>query len=336
MRPRSFFVDVPPRGAREGKIPFSQRLFLSDRNGGTALWSLIGSTCQNLEESKLIDARASTILPGAARNDCSKVRLFKGDVQGHPGATAALCPAPGSCVLAPTLTERIMRRIALLWLVLTPLWIGFSFYASTSKIAFVPPALAVIVAALYWLHAKFVVAVAGEPEPRPRPARVNPRPPRNPLTPPVAAPSPGLVRPALIAVGVGACFGGAAIAFFQLHRPVANYSAAANAIQSNAAIAVQTEAVKSQSLAAEPKAVPTQGVQSPALATAPQIKDNPTVTSSDNAGTRRAEAQISPEGQQSSAQPRCNVSLCETHYQSFRASDCTYQPYSGARQYCAR
>jgi hypothetical protein len=145
-----------------------------------------------------------------------------------------------------------------------------------------------------------------------------------------------LARPALIAVGVGACFGGAAIAFFQLHRPVPNYSAAANAIQSNAAIAVQTEAVKSQSLAAEPKAVPTQAVQSPALATAPQIKDNPTVTSSDNAGTRRAEAQISPEGQQSSAQPRCNVSLCETYYQSFRASDCTYQPYSGARQYCAR
>jgi hypothetical protein len=35
------------RAARgEGKIPFSQWLFLSDWNSGTALWSLIGSTCE--------------------------------------------------------------------------------------------------------------------------------------------------------------------------------------------------------------------------------------------------------------------------------------------------
>ena len=229
-----------------------------------------------------------------------------------------------------------MRRIALLWLVLTPLWIAFSFYASTSKIAFVPPALVVIAAVLHGLHKKFVVAVAGEPEPRARAARADPRPRRVSSAPAVAGSSPGLVRPALIAVGVGACFGGAAIAFFHLHRPVTNYSAAADAIQQNAAIAVQTEAVKLQSFATEPKAVPTEPVQSQAFAAEPKIKDNATATSSDNAGTRRAEAQISPDGQLSSTQPRCNVSLCESYYQSFRASDCTYQPYSGPRQYCAR
>jgi hypothetical protein len=39
---------------------------------------------------------------------------------------------------------------------------------------------------------------------------------------------------------------------------------------------------------------------------------------------------------QATDQPRCNISLCESHYQSFRASDCTYQPYSGPRQYCDR
>lgn len=229
-----------------------------------------------------------------------------------------------------------MRRIALLWLLLTPPWIAFSFYASTSKIAFVPPALGVIAAVLYWLHKKFVIAVAGEPEPRARPTRADPRPTRVSPTAPIAAPSRGLARPAIIAVGVGAFLGGAAIAFFDLHRSLANDRAAADAIQPNAAIAVQTEAVKSQSVATEPKAVPTEPVQSQAFAAEPKIKDKATATSSDNAGTGRAEAQISPDGQPASALPGCNVSLCESHYQSFRASDCTYQPYSGPRQYCAR
>jgi penicillin-binding protein 1A len=34
--------------------------------------------------------------------------------------------------------------------------------------------------------------------------------------------------------------------------------------------------------------------------------------------------------------PECNISICEQYYQSFRASDCTYQPYSGPRRYCAQ
>ena len=123
------------------------------------------------------------------------------------------------------------------------------------------------------------------------------------------------------------------MAFFDLHRPVANDRAAADAIHPNAAI-VQTETVQSHAVAAEPKAVPTEPVRSQAFVTAPN--DNATTTPSDNAGSRRAEAQIAPDGQPFSTQPRCNISLCESHYQSFRASDCTYQPYSGPRQYCAR
>jgi len=227
-----------------------------------------------------------------------------------------------------------MRRIALLWLILTPPWIAFSFYASTSKIAFAPPALVVIAAVLYWLHQKFVIAVAGEPEPAARSMRADPRPRRVSPAAPIAARSRGLARPALIAVGVGAFLGGAAMAFFDLHRPVANDRAAADAIHPNAAIAVQTETVKSRAVAAKPKAVPTEPVRSQAFAA--EAKDNAPATSSDNAGSRRAEAQIAPDGQPFSTQPRCNISLCESHYQSFRASDCTYQPYSGPRQYCAR
>jgi hypothetical protein len=256
-----------------------------------------------------------------------------------------------------------MRRIVLLWLVLTPLWIAFSFYASTSKIAFIPPALVVIALVLHWLHRHFVIAVAGEPEPRTRPVHPNPWPRRTLQTPAVEAPaimppaaapavrapavtapavrapaasasSRGLFRPALIAVGVGACFGGAAIAFFHLNRPVSSYRAAAHVSQ-NAAAPAQTQAVKTP-FAAEPNAAPTEAMKSQSLAVDAKMQDSSTVSSAHNGDGKRAEAQIMTSDQMSPSQPRCNVSLCESSYQSFRASDCTYQPYSGPRQYCAR
>jgi hypothetical protein len=253
-----------------------------------------------------------------------------------------------------------MRRIVFLWLVLTPLWIAFSFYGSTPKIAFIPPALVVVALVLHWLHKHFVIAVAGEPEPRARPVRPNRWPNRSLQTravatpavatpavatpavaapaitaPAASAPSRGLFRPALIAVGVGACCGGAAVAFFHLNRPVSNYSGAAHATQ-NAAAGVQTEVVKTQSFAAEPNAAPTEAMQSQSLAADPKMQDRSTVSPAHNADGKRAEAQITTSGEMPPSQPRCNVSLCESSYQSFRASDCTYQPYSGPRQYCAR
>jgi BA14K-like protein len=233
-----------------------------------------------------------------------------------------------------------MRRILLLWLILTPIWIAFSFYASASKIAFVPPALVVVAVVLHWLHKHFVVAVAGEPEPRAKPIPPDPWPSRSADVRPVARPSPNLLRPALIAVGIGACFGGAAMAFVHSHRPVADSNVAALATAPNVARGVQTEAVKSQSSAGEAKPVQIEAVNSQSPGAAAKIQDNVTPTSSHDANAKGAEAQIS-EGQASSGQtsanpPRCNVSLCESHYQSFRASDCTYQPYSGPRQYCGR
>nr|WP_319515272.1 BA14K family protein [uncultured Cohaesibacter sp.] len=30
----------------------------------------------------------------------------------------------------------------------------------------------------------------------------------------------------------------------------------------------------------------------------------------------------------------CNVRACSSRYRSFRASDCTFQPYNGPRKYC--
>jgi len=33
---------------------------------------------------------------------------------------------------------------------------------------------------------------------------------------------------------------------------------------------------------------------------------------------------------------QCNIPVCELYYRSFRVSDCTYQPFWGARRYCER
>lgn len=47
----------------------------------------------------------------------------------------------------------------------------------------------------------------------------------------------------------------------------------------------------------------------------------------------RAESNVS---ESAPAGPSCNISACERSYRSFRASDCTYQPYRGGRKLCTR
>jgi len=211
-----------------------------------------------------------------------------------------------------------MGRIALLWLLLTPLWIAFSFSASTSKVALVPPALVIIALLFYWLHNKLVLFVAGEHEPR-ADVQVSQSSHFDRAT------AASLVRPAFVALGVGACVGAAVTtSFFLFDRPlyestVSDTSTAALAPQPNSTISVQPKAVKSLSFATEQK-----------------TENNSLGTSSDNPVAKQVEAQIQTLGQSSTDQPHCNVSLCESYYQSFRASDCTYQPYSGPRQCCAR
>jgi BA14K-like protein len=220
-----------------------------------------------------------------------------------------------------------MGRIAWLWLLLTPVWIAFSFYASASKIAFIPPALVVVALVFYWLHNQFVLLVSGEREPRADVQLSQSQLSQSQLSQsspfqPVAAASP--VRPASVAIAVGACIGAAATSVFLFDRAlhdstVSEKSAAADAIQLGATIGVQPKAVKPQLFAAEQT-----------------TQNNSRVTSSENTDAKRAEVQTQTLGESATDQPRCNVSLCESYYQSFRASDCTYQPYSGPRQYCAR
>lgn len=42
------------------------------------------------------------------------------------------------------------------------------------------------------------------------------------------------------------------------------------------------------------------------------------------------------DAQQASAPNACNVQACSSAYRSFRASDCTYQPYDGPRRLCTK
>jgi hypothetical protein len=49
---------------------------------------------------------------------------------------------------------------------------------------------------------------------------------------------------------------------------------------------------------------------------------------------RRPSAQTA--AKEANAQPRCNVSACESAYQSFDAATCTYQTFGGARRVCTK
>jgi hypothetical protein len=234
-----------------------------------------------------------------------------------------------------------------LWLLLTPIWITYWLTAgSSSKIAFGPPALVLIALAFRWLWKHFVVLVAGEAEPPPggtiqeaaanwrREADLVFRPKRtfHPVWG-LALPSSSTTRMSLIAAAAGACVGaGVALNWttsepaVATNEPTFNEGASRPTDRSDAPIRVRTEVVKSPSVSASP------GAQSNSLAT----------SSESNPPLQRAEVQSpstnsqSSNAQSSSDQPGCDVSLCERYYRSFRASDCTYQPYEGPRQYCAR
>ena len=223
-----------------------------------------------------------------------------------------------------------------LWLLLTPIWIRYwSAAGSSTKIAFIPPALVLIALGLRWLWQRFVLVVAGEPEPAPR-GRIREltadwraerdlvfRPKRN-IHPVwgLALPSRGTIRIALIAGVAGACVGAAIVLHRSSFEPaVANSDGASRMTgRSDSSPSVRTEVVKPTSFSAA------SGIQN----------SSPVPSSRNDSLSQRAELQPFSNAQSSSDRPSCDVSLCERVYRSFRASDCSYQPYEGPRQYCAR
>ena len=70
-----------------------------------------------------------------------------------------------------------------------------------------------------------------------------------------------------------------------------------------------------------------------AAAPAPQQASSPPTPSSDDLAARATEVTQAPSSQAGNAM--CDVQACSSRYHSFRASDCTYQPYwGGPRQMC--
>jgi BA14K-like protein len=142
-----------------------------------------------------------------------------------------------------------------------------------------------------------------------------------------AAPATGLARTVIIAAAIGIAVGAAATSSLideQMARPAPSVAVPPSASQARLAHSVRTETVKLE----------------PANALPPPQNTSPAMPNTSVPGNSRA---LDAEASQPAAsdatpsdQPACNVSICEQYYQSFRGSDCTYQPLAGPRRYCTR
>ncbi|HEX5516239.1 MAG TPA: BA14K family protein [Pseudolabrys sp.] len=78
-------------------------------------------------------------------------------------------------------------------------------------------------------------------------------------------------------------------------------------------------------------------VETTGVATRP---DDPNTTKSpvpaDNAQGYAAQPKQTQSDEAAGSSNRCDVQACASAYKSFRASDCTYQPFDGARRVCAK
>lgn len=86
----------------------------------------------------------------------------------------------------------------------------------------------------------------------------------------------------------------------------------------------------SQKPAAETTGVGARGEKGRGLATA-----DVTNGTSKDAATSTAEPQQA-QAQSTASNNRCDIQSCSSAYKSFRASDCTYQPFDGPRRFCAK
>jgi BA14K-like protein len=69
-----------------------------------------------------------------------------------------------------------------------------------------------------------------------------------------------------------------------------------------------------------------------ATANAPEANANPTASNTPGAANNAAAAIIAAEP----PPPKCDVEACANAYISFRASDCSWQPYEGPRRLCTK
>ena len=84
-----------------------------------------------------------------------------------------------------------------------------------------------------------------------------------------------------------------------------------------------------------------ESVQKPVVETTgvPTRSDDPSTTKSpgprDNAQAYAAQPKQA-QSDEAASNNRCDVQACASAYKSFRASDCTYQPFDGARRLCGK
>jgi BA14K-like protein len=145
-----------------------------------------------------------------------------------------------------------------------------------------------------------------------------------------AAPAAGLFRIVFTAAAVGATAG--AIAMSSLER---SPQASPHVITSDHGFRIDRTRQTMPATTLAPDTVKLHSyisVQPPIEVNSPEISvEKP----QHNLQSKESEKQAT-NAQTDADEPPCNVSVCEQHYQSFRSSDCSYQPYSGPRRYCSR
>jgi len=142
-----------------------------------------------------------------------------------------------------------------------------------------------------------------------------------------AAPPLDLVRVILVAATIGVFAGGVATSSLVGERssqPSRNISASDNRPQATS----QSPLVRR---------VPTETIKlQPAESRPPPIEDTSPERSAIDPDNKSRSLEAQAQTPEQPAPEGCNVSLCEQRYQSFRASDCSYQPYGGPRRSCNR
>ena len=116
--------------------------------------------------------------------------------------------------------------------------------------------------------------------------------------------------------------------------------AAAAGAGSASAPAVPESVAKAEPKTEPPQkpAVETTGAATPAEPAEPSPADSAGIASNETNTPRAAAPAATPPvpAANLAASNRCNVQACASAYQSFRASDCTYQPFEGGRRVCEK
>ncbi len=119
-------------------------------------------------------------------------------------------------------------------------------------------------------------------------------------------------------------------------------SAVKRQLAANSARKSAAEQARVEDRALSPVYPASPGPAAPVITTGRASTDEGGATDARAAATAHADSDASnkhdsvKDTAQAKAQNACNVQACNAAYRSFRASDCTYQPYEGSRRLCTK